>query len=118
MNNKLYQFLFVAAVVFFSYSFMAEVKASLQIFPHIDKVVHFAIFFVLAAIMHRAFNIPVTAHLVLLVIYGGSIELLQSFTPKRQASWLDLLADSLGAVAYFAIYFAWRKRQTAKASHD
>ncbi len=33
-----------------------------------------------------------------LLVYGALIEVLQSFTPNRQAEWADLLADGLGIV--------------------
>ncbi|MGQ3054171.1 MAG: VanZ family protein [Roseateles sp.] len=31
-----------------------------------------------------------------LLVYGGAIELAQSFVPSRSADWLDLLANGLG----------------------
>jgi VanZ family protein len=33
---------------------------------------------------------------VALLAYGGLIEILQSFTPNRDAEWADLLADGVG----------------------
>lgn len=66
-----------------------------------DKVVHFCAFFVLAALMHIVSNRPLWQQALLLVLYGGSIEIVQSFLAYRSASFLDLWADTTGICAYY-----------------
>lgn len=109
MTRRVYQFLFLASLIICTALFIKEVKTNLVLFAHVDKVVHFIIFFGLAFILHHAFRLPVWLHLVLLAFYGASIEVLQSFVPYRQASFADFVADMAGAIVYFAGYYGWTK---------
>lgn len=43
----------------------------------------------------------------IVALYGVSDELHQSFTPGRDASGLDVVADAVGAVLGAAVYAAW-----------
>ncbi len=45
--------------------------------------------------------------LIGLLAYGAAIEVLQSFTPNRQAEWGDLLADGLGIALGALLGTAW-----------
>ena len=70
--------------------------------------------FVLAAVMVRAFKLPVFVHLVLLAFYGIAIELMQSTIPYRSASVADVVADFSGAASFFllfGIYSRFKKNQ-------
>ncbi|MCC5992073.1 MAG: VanZ family protein [Rhodobacteraceae bacterium] len=67
---------------------------------HIDKLVHFIVFFCVAfpAFLGKIRLWPLT--MIALIIYGGVIELIQ---PQfgRDADWIDFVANSLGVVAAF-----------------
>ncbi|MCM1034262.1 MAG: VanZ family protein [Paludibacter sp.] len=72
--------------------------------PHLDKVVHFGMYLVLAACLtqalvrtkHQGITLYVTA-LLSPIIYGGMIELLQEYYfPPRTGDWWDWLADIIG----------------------
>ena len=70
-----------------------------------DKANHMAAFAVLALLGCRAYPSHTGFVLAGLLIYGGLIEVLQSFTSYRQAEWADLLADALGLPLGWAV--AW-----------
>jgi VanZ family protein len=72
-----------------------------------DKVLHIAEYAVLGGLCYRAFRWgtneswqPWAGPLAVLLtaLYGISDEVHQSFVPFRESSWLDWLADSIGAV--------------------
>ncbi|AZG15385.1 VanZ family protein [Cupriavidus pauculus] len=74
-----------------------------------DKTNHMLAFGVLAALGVRSWPGRVWPVIVWLVAYGGLIEILQSLTSYRDASWPDLLADSLGiAIGLMLSYRAIR----------
>jgi VanZ family protein len=69
-----------------------------------DKVVHFSMYAVLAALVLRATTsyrrISTAVRVVLaLSAFGAADEYHQEFIPNRSASVLDWVADSLGAIA-------------------
>ncbi|OGA36400.1 MAG: hypothetical protein A3F75_03380 [Betaproteobacteria bacterium RIFCSPLOWO2_12_FULL_64_23] len=68
-----------------------------------DKGDHFLTFAVLTILGCRAFPAHIAAVLAGLLVYGGLIEVLQSFTPYRLAEWGDLVADSLGIIVGYAL---------------
>lgn len=61
-----------------------------------DKANHMAAFTLLALLGCRAYPSHNRIVLAGLLVYGGLIEVLQSFTDYRMAEWADLLADALG----------------------
>lgn len=78
----------------------------------IDKLVHFGLFMILSLLLH--FKQHAKAKLLgqqqliwmtlLMVIYGLLLEMAQILVPTRNFSWLDLIADALGAIAGNFIY--------------
>jgi VanZ family protein len=70
--------------------------------PHLDKVVHFIMFFILGMLIEALkisrINVVTLIGLPLLgIIYGGLIELVQHFLiDGRHGDWVDWLADSIG----------------------
>ncbi len=61
-----------------------------------DKLNHFGAFASLAVAGYMGFQrrwVPVALGLL---VYGGSIEVLQALTPTRVGDWVDLLADAIG----------------------
>jgi VanZ family protein len=72
-----------------------------------DKVLHAVEYAVLGALCYRAFrwglNGQVAARALIIAIvaaslYGVTDEVHQLFVPFRESSWLDWLADTIGAV--------------------
>ncbi|WP_152087122.1 VanZ family protein [Pseudoalteromonas sp. A25] len=114
MTRRVYQVLLLVTLAICTYLFAKEFQHSGVRFEHADKVVHFAIFFALAFIMHHAFKWPMIAQLVLLAAYGIGIEVMQDSLPYRQASLGDFVADFLGALCYYLSYLALRAWRTNK----
>ncbi len=111
MNRRLYQIILLIVVIGFTILFAKQFNGHINKFiPHIDKVVHFTIFFVLAGIMNHAFKAPIWLHILLLTGYGVAIEIMQQYLPHRQASIADVIADSAGAICYFSLYWFKLKR--------
>lgn len=81
-------------------------------FAHADKVVHFGLFFVLAATMHLAFRPHLLMAVPILFIYAVSIEAIQHFVPGRGADVWDVVADMAGVLGFYlgrALYKARTK---------
>lgn len=110
MTRRLYQALFLAVLIACTALFAKEVKDITQLFPHVDKVGHFGIFFILTGIMHHAIKAPVWVYTLLLICYAGSIEIMQNNLPSRIGSWSDFTADLVGVIFYFCSYWIWQKR--------
>jgi VanZ family protein len=73
-----------------------------------DKTDHWSAFFTLAFLAHHAFpKKSLWWVAALLVAYGIGIEVAQSFTPTRDASILDVVADSVGIAGYALLVFGW-----------
>ncbi|BED88364.1 hypothetical protein PspMM1_08320 [Pseudoalteromonas sp. MM1] len=92
------------SIVVFTLLFAKEIKGGVtNLFPHVDKVAHFGIFFILAIIMDKAFKLPLYTQVLLLAGYGAAIEIMQDALPYRQASLGDFIADFAGAAMYFLL---------------
>lgn len=80
--------------------------------PHLDKVVHFGMFFIMAVLLcneleyQTRFGIRKIYMLTVFIafLYGGAIELLQQHFFNRSGDVWDLAADVLGAVAGCWVY--------------
>lgn len=88
--------------------------------PGLDKLVHAAIFGLLAVLLLRALeNWPKTLlwrfalTLLISTLYGISDEWHQSFVPGRDADPLDALADFTGALLSLRVLW-WRAQRSAK----
>jgi VanZ family protein len=79
--------------------------------PHLDKAVHFVLFFVLAASMHYAFRLAWGWSMLLLAIYGIAIEAVQYRLPGRGADGWDLVADLVGAACFYVLLRWWKSRR-------
>lgn len=64
-----------------------------------DKTNHLLGFLVLGILGLQAYPARTATVLAGVFLYGGLIEILQSFTPDRYAEATDLLANSLGLIA-------------------
>lgn len=85
--------------------------------PHLDKVVHFGMFFILSLLMRQGFecwkyrNLK-TIYVITIgvsLLYGGLIEILQYSFFNRGGDVWDLLADIAGAAAGCLLYPTARK---------
>ncbi|WP_417655544.1 VanZ family protein [Pseudoalteromonas atlantica] len=104
MTRRVYQAVFLISIVVFTLLFAKEIKGGVtNLFPHVDKVAHFGIFFILAIIMDKAFKLPLYTQVLLLAGYGAAIEIMQDTLPYRQASLGDFVADFAGAATYFLL---------------
>ena len=76
---------------------------------HSDKVIHFIVYAVLAALLFRILKkknwnrylLPVTSFLI---SYAAIDELLQGFVPGRNASFADFFADTFGVLIVFLFF--------------
>jgi VanZ family protein len=103
VTRRVYQAIFLLSIVAFTFLFAKEIKGVSNLFPHVDKVAHFGIFFLLAIIMDKAFKLPLYLQILLLTGYGAAIEIMQDTLPYRHASLADFIADFAGAASYFLI---------------
>lgn len=78
-------------------------------FAHLDKVAHFAIFAVLAALLWKGFKLKALTAFIILGGYGGAIELVQHNFTRRNGDWWDLLADIAGVVSFYLVRALWHK---------
>ncbi|WP_310451079.1 VanZ family protein [Sulfuritalea sp.] len=81
-----------------------------------DKSNHFIGFFALAVFGLRGYPKQGIALVAGLAIFGGLIEILQSFTTYRLAEWADWIADDIGVVAGYGL--DWALRRIAPARPD
>lgn len=115
-----------AALIFVLSSFSSVPKPP---GPFTDKHEHAAAYAVLSAFALRGLSgatwSGVTGRAaagatLLAAAYGATDELHQRFVPGRDASWLDLAADAVGAAAAAAALWAWaiirRHREAMTAS--
>lgn len=80
--------------------------------PHLDKVVHFGLFFVMSLLIRNTFEYEAKCSIRLIRLfcilfafaYGGILELLQHYFFNRTGDWLDLLADAAGGMAGCLFY--------------
>lgn len=78
-----------------------------------DKINHLLAFATLATVAALAWARAWPPVALALLMYGGLIELLQSFTPTRKAEWADLLADATGiglGLLLAAFLLRWARR--------
>lgn len=93
---------FVCLLIAATVAFFVQVPSSgASTLPHIDKLVHFAVFFLLSLTLNKAFSLSVSTSFILLVLYGLLIEVGQHYVPGRGSDLYDWLADSAGVLTYF-----------------
>ncbi|MCL5049080.1 MAG: VanZ family protein [Firmicutes bacterium] len=96
---------FVLVLLSISVLFLIQSPPSPQAmrFEHADKIAHFGLFFILAGSLHLAFRPRVWLGLLLLLIYGVTIEIVQHHVPGRGADVWDVVADMAGALTFYAL---------------
>ncbi len=102
----------VCALISFTLLFLLTVTPAIQgamLFPHIDKLFHFIAFAgVSFAFLFAYVELSRKLLFFSLSAIGLCIEIIQYYVPGRSFSWLDLLADCLGALF---IYWIFPKRK-------
>ncbi|ESP95171.1 hypothetical protein N483_12540 [Pseudoalteromonas luteoviolacea NCIMB 1944] len=109
VTRQVYRTLLLLFLIVITYLFAKEVKNHVVRIEHLDKVVHFGVFFALAFFSHHAFRFKIWFHMTLLIGYGAAVEWMQSTLPYRQASLGDFIADVMGAISYFVAIWLFRK---------
>jgi len=104
-----YRALCLLCFVLATASFLAELNGHRIIggFAHLDKVAHFGIFLVLAALLWKGFKLTILAAFLLLGTYGGAIELVQHYFTRRNGDWWDFLADVGGVSCFYLLRKLW-----------
>jgi VanZ family protein len=105
-----------AVALFAQSSIPGDRIPDIEFFTH-DKLIHFLIYVVFAAAVHRAVRFqdryPLLAEhhyfftVLIVTLYGASDEVHQYFVPNRNCSVYDWLADTVGGIAVVA--FHWLK---------
>ena len=81
--------------------------------PHIDKVLHFVAYAVMTMLAFRALwaddarpvsLVALAIGVGLVTAYGAGMEIFQGFTPDREFSWLDMIANGAGAALAAAVW--------------
>ena len=95
-------------------------------FPLKDKAVHWILFcalgWLIALALRRAHNVSLPKTFVLAILlssaYGALDEFHQHFVPNRTCDVKDWLADTLGASAAAAAFYAYESHRSAKANRQ
>jgi VanZ family protein len=97
------------AVLIFAVSSRSRLAGSNLAVPYGDKIVHFAIYGLLATSIARLGRGWRAALLAVLItsVYGVSDEWHQSFVPGRAVELADWVADTLGAALAALLYARW-----------
>lgn len=96
-------------------SFFRPPSVGVPNIPHLDKVIHFLMYFGFSSILWVEFlRVPKRTHpkkgwviaFYLPILISGLIELLQEYcTTYRGGEWLDFLANSMGALVASLLFF-------------
>ncbi len=104
-------------LIFYLSSLSDPVPFEPPVFLHIDKIYHFIEYLILGFLLLNAFycntrlNKAVLSSAIFALSYAVSDEVHQYFVPLRDASFLDLLADSFGAWTGILFGRVWFKRR-------
>jgi len=83
-------------------------KAPIYI-PSLDKLIHAAMFFIMALLLHRSFSVspsiaaPLLLAVVVATLYGSLGEVYQMLLPDRSADVVDAVSNGGGALLYAAV---------------
>ncbi len=84
-----------------------------MLFPHVDKLVHFLVFGLVATAVYRAFPPWVRSRkrfigaILITMLFGIVDETRQGFNPERQMDLVDWIADFSGALVAVTVYTYW-----------
>ncbi len=88
----------------------------------VDKVAHFVMYAVMAALVYRAAGGESLRRAALVAVacgaLGGMLEIVQAFVPGRGATIGDALANLLGAATASAAWLGLLRRRRASAARE
>ena len=96
-----YRTVLVTSIVVVTYVSMQPTSGE-NIILHLDKLLHFLTFFYLSWLSDK--SLKKYSHVTiffLLIFYGLSLEILQSFTLTRSPELFDFFSDLFGILVYF-----------------
>ena len=96
-----YRTVLVTSIVVVTYVSLQPTSGE-NIILHLDKLLHFLTFFYLSWLSDK--SLKKYSHVTiffLLIFYGLSLEILQSFTLTRSPELFDFFSDLLGILVYF-----------------
>mgnify|MGYP001163418855 CR=1 FL=1 len=108
-------------------SSLSSLPFSLTPGMHLDKLLHFTEYFMLALLMARAcaalpkpssFMATWLLSSTLVLMVGCADECYQSLVPNRSSEWLDLLADGLGGMMGSALFLWIRQSWTSRVKES
>jgi VanZ family protein len=114
-NSIQYIALFWACLLFVSYKLLAPATHSGIDIPHLDKLAHAAIFFVLCGLLMRAYSMSWLQYFTVFAVYGLITEYLQAQTGHRSGDVLDWLANMTGVILLFIAQLGQTKLFSQKA---
>lgn len=107
----LFRCTFTVTIALITYASLVNVTELPEIATRVwDKLQHASAFLLLSFLLQRSFpdkrplSTAYMAQVVFLISYGALIEYLQSYSPYREASLGDLVADSVGVLCYTLLY--------------
>ena len=104
------------AVIIFLSLYPSSKLPKVPLFPHVDKVIHICMYFVLTLFLVRPFQttgarFPYFYSVLTCAIVGGMLEICQAvFTTSRSGSWLDEVANISGAILGALLFYTYTKR--------
>jgi VanZ family protein len=106
-----YRWLFWGFLLCISYKLLIPAEHSGVNIPHLDKLVHGGIFFVMTFLLMLAYQMYHLQYFIVLTSYGVITEYLQAQTGYRTGDIFDLLADICGIILLFAVRKLWLNKQ-------
>jgi len=119
---KLSTQLYIGWVVFIALLTLVPGKALPQIdwnFLSFDKFIHFTIFSIMTFLGSASFKnslglkrviMPIIISLFIAVLYGATLEYLQSFIPDREFDYADLAANIGGSLVGILLFLSFSTR--------
>lgn len=113
-QNSFRVYLFICTVAI---EFLATTTQHIEVMESMwDKANHFTAFFTLYILLSFSFkNLNIVAKSIILVAFGVQIEIVQSFIDGRSASFLDVVADSIGiliGVVFYKIFTIYLSKRS------
>ena len=93
------------------YLFFAPFEDGPEIFPYLDKIAHFSIFFLMTLFLIIG-RLKRNYALIFCILYALFIEIIQTFLNYRTGSIFDFVSDILGIT--FAIFFLFFLEKSLK----
>lgn len=115
-QRRVWQLLLALAVVWTAWASLMPVNAlpAVQVWDKLAHAVNYALLAVLLLSAQR--RIPPWAVVLVIVAFGGLIELAQMATGYRRGEWLDMLANFVGACAGTLLWWLSRRLLSRSAA--